>query len=267
MSLMSESATATMAPMTTQTPTNVLGGVGLSHLTVYEDRPGPDGLNSGCAHVHAITDEAYFAIKGEGWLELNDVVHGFRRVPLTPGAFVQFGPGTIHRAVSSGGLEVVVLIGNAGLAERGDARIYFGPAADADPDEHARLTALPRTKGRAGALERRDASITAYLELTKLWETDRAAYDAELRRFVGHHFRAMDAKRTAFEAIVREGPLRWAQTALDRIARLPQGLDEAETLAAPDPATAKYVLGMCGTLRPVEGLKPLADLLAAGLRV
>ena len=37
----------------------LIAGIGLTHLTVYDQRVAPDGLHSGCAHVHAVTDEAY----------------------------------------------------------------------------------------------------------------------------------------------------------------------------------------------------------------
>ena len=59
----------------------LLAGIGLTRLRVYDQRPAPDGTLSGCAHVHAYTDEAYYVIAGRGALELHDVEHGFRRVP------------------------------------------------------------------------------------------------------------------------------------------------------------------------------------------
>ena len=63
----------------------LLAGIGLTRLQVYEQRPAPDGTLSGCAHVHAFTDEAYYIVAGRGALELHDVDHGFRRVPLAGG--------------------------------------------------------------------------------------------------------------------------------------------------------------------------------------
>lgn len=237
-------------------PTDVLGGVGLTHLKVYEDRKAPDGQYSGCAHVHAITDEAYFVVGGEGFLELHDIANGFRRVPLRPGAYVQFTPGTIHRVVSTGGLEVVVVIGNAGLAERGDARIYFGPDVDADPDAYRRLAALPKTDGLKGALDRRDASVAGYAKLMALHEADPVAYRAEVTRFVRLHFREMAALRDAFSSIVDAGPARWTAIVRHRLDALPDSPADAETVTAS--AEGEPVLGMCGMLRPVSGLSALA---------
>lgn len=228
----------------------VIGGVGLTHLTVYEDRPAPDGLMSGCAHVHAVTEEAYYAIAGTGVLELHDLEHGFRRIPLKPGTYVHFSPGTLHRAVSTGGLEALVIIGNAGLAEHGDARIYFGAEADADPAAYARLAALPKTHGRDGALQRRDASVDAYRHLVRLWDSDRAAYRAEISRFVSVHARAMDAHRAEFRRIVEAGPLAAAQASLARIDGLPAAVEAPFGIRA-ETSAGEVLLGMCGTLRPV----------------
>ncbi|NOZ33127.1 MAG: cupin domain-containing protein, partial [Alphaproteobacteria bacterium] len=139
----------------------IVGGVGLTHVHVYDMRPGPDGRMSGCAHVHAITDEGYFVLAGTGSLELHDADNGFRVIPLEKGRYVQFSAGTVHRTVSNGGLEILVVIGNGGLAEHGDARIYFGPAADEDSREYDRLSALSDQGGLESALRRRDASVDA----------------------------------------------------------------------------------------------------------
>ena len=37
---------------------NLIAGIGLTHLTVYDQSPAPDGCHSGCPHVHAVTYEA-----------------------------------------------------------------------------------------------------------------------------------------------------------------------------------------------------------------
>jgi len=224
---------------TIQHPTGpFIAGVGLTHLSVYEQRPAPDGLHSGCAHVHALTDEAYYVVAGEGAIELHDAERGFRSVPLARGDFVQFPPGTLHRSVSTHGLEVLALMGNAGLAERGDARLYFGAAVDADPAEYERLKALPRQGGLAGALERRDASVHAYLRLLQLWRDDRPAYYAELARFVDLHRRDIAARRDEF---MLAGS---ASTPLPASAAVRHGqLDSS--------------FGMCGVLRQFHAADPV----------
>lgn len=229
----------------------LIAGIGLTHLTVYDQRPGPDGMQSGCAHVHAVTDEAYFVISGRGAIELHDTVHGFRSVRLEPGSFVQFSPGTLHRSVCHEKLVVLAVMGNAGLAERGDARIWFGPEADADAALYQRLWRLPAETGLAGALERRDRSIAAYQELMRLWEDDRAAYARELERFVEVHARAMAPLRERFQGVVADGPAAWLQAALSRIGGLP-GQPPVPEATAIGPESGPPKLGMCGLLRPLD---------------
>jgi len=227
----------------------MIAGIGATHLRVYDQRPGTDGINAGCAHVHAVTDEAYYVISGTGAIELHDLEHGFRNVPLSPGAFVQFTPGTVHRSVTHDKLTVLALMGNAGLAERGDARIYFGPQADADPALYEKLRALV-TKGLDGALERRDHSTKAHMKLMKLWESDRDAYRAELARFIGVHATAMAPLREKFQGVVREGPAAWLATSLARIDGLPTAPGASEATAIqPEPGDR---FGMCGLLRPLD---------------
>lgn len=230
-------------------PLGLIGGIGLTHLAVYEDRPAPDGLHSGCAHVHALTDEAYYVLAGQGFVELHDLRNGYRRVPLNAGDYLQFPPGTLHRVVSTGGLTILAMMGNAGLAERGDARIYFGPEVDAAPDRYAALAALPRTGGREGALQRRDASVAGYLPLLALFDTDRRAYDAELDRFATLHRASAAARAAAFGDVVNDGPAAWlARTRL----RL-DGVTTAEPPPCTLPAASRHeVLGMCGVLHPLE---------------
>lgn len=233
-------------------PPGFVGGIGLTHLKVYEQRPGPDGVMSGCAHVHAITDEAYYVLSGTGAVELHDLEHGFRSVPLHRGSYVQFPPGTLHRSVSTGGLEVLALMSNAGLAERGDARIYFGREVDGNPAEFARLVELPRTGGLDGALERRDASVRAYLRLLELWRSDRDAYRAELARFVELHRADVAARRAEFARIVDEGPGEWLRVTVERL-----GARVAGESGRAQPDESETRLGMCGTLKQFHGLTPV----------
>jgi mannose-6-phosphate isomerase-like protein (cupin superfamily) len=228
----------------------LIAGIGLTHLTVYDQSPAPDGRHSGCAHVHAVTDEAYFVLAGTGAIELHDLERGFRSVPLAPGSYVQFAPGTLHRAVNNGGLVVLAIMGNAGLAERGDARIWFGAEADADPDLYQQLWTLPARKGLEGALERRDRSVSAYMQLLRLWESDRDAYRSSLSAFIDLHARAMAPLRARFQNVVAHGPAIWLQAALARIDGLPM-LSETPQ-AARVGCEEMPRLGMCGLLRPLD---------------
>lgn len=234
--------------------TGLLAGIGLTRLRVYDQRPAPDGTHSGCAHVHAFTDEAYYVVAGRGALELHDLDHGFRRVPLAPGDFVQFGPGTLHRSVSESGLDILALMSNAGLAERGDARIYFGPAVDADPEAFERLRSLPHTQGLDGALQRRDASALAYAALMRLWDEDRAAYRAELGRFVELHRQQASAQAQRYESVIDAGPAHWLQLSLDRLHAPVQAPSQAAGAFGPAGPPA---LGMCGLLNQIPDPAPV----------
>lgn len=232
----------------------LLAGIGLTRLHVYDQRPAPDGTLSGCAHVHAYTDEAYYVIAGSGALELHDVERGFRRVPLEAGNFVQFGPGTLHRSVNESGLDILALMSNSGLAERGDARIYFGAAIDADPQAFERLRALPKTGGLDGALERRDASAHAYMALMRLWETDRAAYLTELRRFVDLHHQLASQHAQRYEAIIDRGPAHWLRRSLERLHSPASAHPDASGVLQHEIPAA---LGMCGLLRQLPDPVPV----------
>jgi mannose-6-phosphate isomerase-like protein (cupin superfamily) len=234
--------------------TGLLAGIGLTRLHVYDQRPAPDGTMSGCAHVHAFTDEAYYVLAGSGAVELHDAERGFRRVPLQAGDFVQFGPGTLHRSVSDGSLDVLALMSNSGLAERGDARIYFGAAIDADPAEFERLRALPRTHGLEGALQRRDASTQAYTALIMLWQQDRTAYFAELQRFVGLHRTLAAERQQQYESVIDGGPGHWLRRSLERLHEPPPA--SANAVGAPLAGTPE-TLGMCGLLRQIPDPTPV----------
>ncbi|MEM7693131.1 MAG: cupin [Pseudomonadota bacterium] len=223
----------------------LLGGVGLTLLDVYAQAPGPDGINAGCPHIHALTDEAYLGVAGEGAVELHDPVAGFRSIPIRAGTYVEFAAGTLHRSVSTKGLQVVALMGNAGLPERGDARIYFGAEVDADPARYETLRALAE-QGLEGALARRDHAATAYAALMALWARDRAAYGRELTRFLTVHRETLTAAAPKMVAAIRAGPLESASRALARLsAPTPTGTRRWEGEAAP------VTHGMCGLLRQI----------------
>ncbi len=235
----------------------LLGGIGLTHLSVYQDQAGPDGVHAGCAHIHALTPEAYFGVSGEGAIELHDLQTGFRRLPISKGTFIQFQPGTLHRSVSTNHLEVLAIMGNGGLAERGDARIYFGKDVDANPDAYERLRGLGQT-GIQGAMARRDVSALAYRNLMALWHGDPAAYFAELKRFMTVHNRAIADKVEAFKSAIDAGPVAVGERALAALAGLQTEIGPTPShVAGADVQGIEVTLGMCGRLRQIEQLKTL----------
>jgi len=238
-------------------PIGLIGGIGLTEVRVYEQRPAPDGLCSGCPHVHAATDEGYFVLEGKGYVEFHDPEHGYRRLDLAPGDYAHFPPWTVHRLVSLGGLLILGIMGNAGLAEAGEARIYFGPDIDEDPDTFAHWTGLAKTEGLEGALERRDQAVKGYAFLVDLWEKgDRKGHAAELRRFFDQHARAMADRRNDFTQKVRQGPLQWAETTLSRLTALPE-VRPGDGEVFINRRGKESAFGMCGVLRPLLQLESL----------
>jgi mannose-6-phosphate isomerase-like protein (cupin superfamily) len=230
---------------------HLVGGIGLTELAVYEDRPGPDGRCGGCAHMHALTDEAYYVLEGTGFVDLHDLKDGFRRVALRPGMYIQFPPLTLHRIVSDDGLRVLALMGNAGLAERGDARIYFGPDVDADPARYQQLAKLPPGSGVEGALARRDASISAYQQLLSWWEHDRREWEEALRAFTERLLAQVRSDPQRFAAAIAAGPERALRTVQSRLAGELRQDDIAAVAGEP-----REIFGMCGRLQPVSKLEP-----------
>lgn len=234
-------------------PIGLIGGIGLTEVHVYAQHAAPDGLFSGCPHVHAVTDEGYFVLQGSGAVEFHDLEHGYRKLALEPGQYVHFPPLVMHRLISDGELVILGMMGNAGLAEAGEARIYFGPEIDDDPEVFAKHVGLPKTLGLEGALQRRDKAVEGYIGLMKLWESDRDAYFAELRRFFDAHCRAMHKIAPELAQRVEQGPAAWTRDTRTRIEGLP-----AQTRVKPIVKLSRRgdesALGMCGVLRPITAL-------------
>lgn len=228
---------------------SLIGGIGISRVVVYAQRPSPDGQHGGSPHIHSVTGEAYYVTKGTGWVELHDLERGFRRVRLEPGTYVDFEPGVLHRLVNEDGLELLAIMGNAGLPEAGDARMYFGPEVDASPACYEELWTLPRRGGLDGALERRDRAVEAYAKLVRLWEADRDAYFAELRRFIETANHAAESKKESFASHLERGPQAELEKARARLSHL-HGAEE-HPVVRKQPQAETVALGMCGQLYTV----------------
>jgi mannose-6-phosphate isomerase-like protein (cupin superfamily) len=245
-------------------PIGMIGGIGLTEVRVYAQRPAPaDGTFSGCPHVHAVTDEGYFVLQGAGAVEFHDRRHGYRKLALVPGQYLRFPPLIVHRLISDGDLVILGIMGNAGLAERGEARIYFGPQIDTDPARFEALVNLARQSGLEGALQRRDSAVAGYQHLMRLWRDDRRGYFAELERFIAMHCRAMGQITDQLAEQVERGPVAHARATAARIASLPDipSLDaDDDVVVSAGGSGPQPLLGMCGILRPIVSLRQLAHL-------
>ena len=159
------------------------GAVGVSKLRVY-DTAAPDGLPGGTPHLHLCCTEAYVVVAGAGVAQTLSGQDGFAEHNLRPGTVLWFTPGTIHRLVNHGGLEIVVLMGNSGLPEAGDAVLTFPLDIVRDRRRYAEAVTLPGG-GAPGAditaaHRRRDLAVQGFHELR---DGDRLAdfYSAAVR--------------------------------------------------------------------------------------
>ncbi|WP_101789607.1 cupin domain-containing protein [Nonomuraea indica] len=145
------------------------GGTSVSRLSVYSGHPCPDGLEGGTPHLHTASTEAYVVVGGRGVLQTLDLA-GPRETALARGSTVWFTPGTIHRAVNHGDLEVVVVMQNAGLPEAGDAVMTFPPEIVADPGRYREAATLPAGDPEvveAAVRRRRDLAVEGFLRLSR----------------------------------------------------------------------------------------------------
>jgi mannose-6-phosphate isomerase-like protein (cupin superfamily) len=145
------------------------GAVSTTLLRVY-DWPAPDGVGavgSGSPHLHTVSSEAYVVLAGRG--AVHTVTPAGSQVhDLRPGTAVWFSPGTVHRAVNDGGLEVLVVMSDAGLPEAGDAVLTFPRDVLVDPARYRAAATLPvgdDAQVAAAARRRRDLAVQGMAEL------------------------------------------------------------------------------------------------------
>ena len=227
------------------------GAIAASHLRVYETEA-PDGLAGGTPHLHTACTEAYWVVAGAGAVQTL-TTHGYEEVPLEPGALVWFTPGTIHRLINGGNLEILVLMQNAGLPEAGDMVITFPTEVLASAESYAAAAALPegeRTTAGTGdaARARRDLAVPEFVRLRHATEhgdgEPLAGFHRSAARLVQPHVADWTQRW-------RRGPLREVERTGDLLRALAEGdadhLADAGVHRLPPPA-AERRMGCCGTL-------------------
>ncbi|NUP01982.1 MAG: cupin domain-containing protein [Nonomuraea sp.] len=224
------------------------GGTSVSRLTVYTGACA-DGLEGGTPHVHTASTEAYVVIGGSGTLQTLDL-NGPRETQLGPGSTVWFTPGTIHRAVNRGGLEVVVVMSNAGLPEAGDAVMTFPPEVVADAGRYREAATLPAVDAGEAVARRRELAVEGFHRLIE-------GGPEALRRFYDSAVALVRPKvagwREIWEATVAEQTRRTdaVLAALDR--GDPAHLERAALMESPP----EQRWGMCGHLRAHDVAHPI----------
>lgn len=227
------------------------GAVGVSHLRVY-DTTAPDGLVGGSPHLHTACTEAYAVVAGSGTVQTLSGA-GWAEVPLEPGAFVWFTPGTVHRLVNHGDLEILVVMGNAGLPEAGDLVLTFPDEVLADAGSYAAAAALPQeasttNAGDEAARRRRDLAVQGFVELRAAVE---GAGPAGLRPFHERAAALVAPRVEAWRRVWQEGPVAAVERTGEHLAALAHGsaahLAESGVHRLPPPDEERRY-GCCGTL-------------------
>ncbi|TDC39581.1 cupin domain-containing protein [Micromonospora sp. KC213] len=233
------------------------GGTSVSRLSVYAS-PCTDGLAGGTPHLHTASTEAYVVIGGEGELQTLDA-SGFRSTPLAAGTTVWFTPGTIHRAVNHGNLQVVVVMQNAGLPEAGDAVMTFPPEIVADAARYTAAATLPADASAAQVDEavrrRRDLAVSGFRRLVASAEAG--------------DFAPLERLYASAVALVRPRVAGWRRTWQDTVERetrhtadILDALDRGDghhlrrSVLLGSPASEAAHWGMCGRLHTHDVHRP-----------
>ncbi|MDY0908573.1 cupin domain-containing protein [Microbacterium sp. CFBP9034] len=235
-------------------PSTFPGATSVTLLDVYDDA-GPDGLVGGTPHMHLASTECYVVIGGSGALHTLDL-SGARETELRPGSVVWFTPGTIHRAVNHGDLQVLVIMGNAGLPESGDAVMTFPAEIVADPARYREAATLSRRDRledtAADAARRRDLAVEGFLSLRDALS---AGDEQPLREFYRAASSLVRSRAAAWREIIGAGPLAQATASVAVAQALAAGVGEhlasASLHRAPE-LSGERGFGMCGRLRAYD---------------
>jgi len=236
------------------------GAVALTRLDVY-GWEATDGVCGGSPHMHTASSEAYLVLSGTGRVE-TVTSSGYASHELAPNDLLWFSPGTIHRLVNTGGLDILAIMQNGGLPEAGDAVLTFEGDIVADPERYAHTAALDGGPGPASnpsihaARTRRDAAMAGY---QRLKEAALAGEFAAIEQFQRDAVRLVQSRvpgwqelwngRIAPEAARTE---RWLADLAE--GRFSHFKDAAVSRTAP--AGDERTFGMCGMLQKWDSAGP-----------
>lgn len=216
----------------------------VTNLAVY-DWTGPDGLTGGSAHVHLACTEGYVVMAGTGRLQTLSS-DGFAETELTPMTVAWFSPGVVHRLINDGGLEILVVMQNAGLPEAGDTVLTFPPEHLAETGRYRAAASLDGAASAAEAAQRRaQLAVDGFLQLRdQVLEHGAGALDSFYASAAGLVRDLIPGWRTTWE----EGPLAAAQRTGEQLDQLGQGSDahlrQGRLSVVAPPPEREY--GVCG---------------------
>lgn len=227
------------------------GAVALTRLGVY-DWEASDGVCGGSPHMHTASTEAYLVLSGTGRVETIRQ-SGYESYDLAPNDLLWFTPGTIHRLVNHGNLELLVVMQNSGLPEAGDAIMTFAPDILASPERYAAAASLaaapPSDAPDDAARKRRDAAMAGYQRLKDAALAGRPDVVEQFQR---------DAVRLV-QARVPEWQALWEETIAPEAARTGAWLKDLSdggfshfadaSVVRSRPGGPDPVFGMCGRLQ------------------
>jgi mannose-6-phosphate isomerase-like protein (cupin superfamily) len=209
------------------------GAVGISRLCVYD--------TTGSPHIHLACGEAYVVVGGRGGVQILSSA-GYAEYDLQAGTVLWFTPGTVHRLINGGDLEIIVIMANSGLPEAGDAVLTFSPEILADPDRYAAAAAQPGDIDVAH--RRRDLAIDGF-------EVLRSGGSDALAEFYRAAVALKQPQLDGWRKIWESGPQLAAARTGDQLGALARGdighLTEATVATMREP-TERGRLGMCGLL-------------------
>jgi hypothetical protein len=186
-------------------------------------------------------------LAGAGAVEIIDA-QGFKSIPLTKHSAFLFSPGTLHRLVNtSGDMEVLLVMENSGLPERGDTIATFSNEVLAnDLAYHSAMQAA----SLQDAYRRRDAAVNGFLAVKDAFGVSLEAGRAALETMYGHARARTAARHKEWYDVVTHGSFDEAQTALLDIVKLQNGkteqLFDAQHFFIPPVDT--NTVGFCGSL-------------------
>jgi mannose-6-phosphate isomerase-like protein (cupin superfamily) len=192
------------------------GATLITRLRVY-DTITPDGQRGGTPHFHFVCTEMYFVLAGSGMVELIDA-SGFSVVELHTHSALVFSPGTLHRLINpNSDMEILVIMQNNGLPERGDNVVCFPDDIMADD---ARFAGAMQAQTLADAYRRRDLGVRGFQAIKTAFEQDTAQGQAALARLYEQGSARTADLRRSWQGVLTSGPLVEAQTSLTRLEAL-----------------------------------------------